>query len=181
MLTDHDQPTEALLAGLVEIEHFVGAAGWDQPARLFALVPTVELIAAEPALADQLLVTSPDALSSVEQDEFRPGTDLMSALAQIGWPASVAGCAVVTERSFLPAELEAELPADPQLAAEFVANHQARCDLRVVAGALRTATGIVTHCVARLATNPEDLLMGADMVPALSQAVAWTLHNNEGI
>ncbi len=38
----------------------------------------------------------------------------------------------------------------------------------------------MTHCVARLATNPEELLIGADMVPALTQAVAYTLHEIEG-
>ena len=40
MLKQPDQQTERLLAALVEIERFVGRAGWDQPARLFALVPT---------------------------------------------------------------------------------------------------------------------------------------------
>lgn len=181
MLNQTGHSSEVLLAALVEIERVVGSAGWDQPARLFALVPTVELLAAEPSLADQLTVTSPDALSSIEQDDFRPGTDLLSALGQIIWPASVAGCALATERSFLPAECEATIPHDPQSAAEFVASHPKRCDLRVVAGALRGPGGTtVTHCAARLASNPEDLLVGADMVPALTQAVAWTLHDNEG-
>lgn len=173
--------TETLLAALVEVERFVGRAGWDQPARLFALAPTAELIAAEPSLADQLTPTAPDALSSIEQDDFRPGTDLLTALSQIFWPPAVAGCALATERSFLPAELEVEMPDDPQEAAAYVANHPQRRDLRVVAGALRVGEGAtITHCVARLASNPEDLLVGAEMVPALTQAVAWTLHDNEG-
>lgn len=177
----NDNATETLLAALVEVERFVGRAGWDQPARLFALAPTAELIAAEPSLAEQLTPTAPDALSSIEQDDFRPGTDLLTALSQIFWPPAVAGCALATERSFLPAELETEMPSDPQAAAEFVANHPQRRDLRVVAGALRIGQGkTITHCVARLASNPEDLLVGAEMVPALTQAVAWTLHDNEG-
>lgn len=172
---------ETLLGALVEIEGFVGRAGWDQPARLFALVPTDELLAAEPALADQLNPNGQHALSSIEQDDFRSGTDPLSALAQIGWPPAVAGCALVMERSFLPAELEADVPSDPDSAAEYVAAHPGRCDLRVVAGALRNGSEEpITHCVARLASNPEDLLVGADMVPALTQAVAWTLHEIEG-
>ena len=180
MLTPTEQ-AERLLAGLVEIERFVGQAGWDQPPPLFALVPTEDLLAAEPGLVGQLTVTAEGSLSSIEQDEFHPGTDLLTALSRIGWPAAVAGCALATERSFLPAELEAELPRDRKLAAEFVANHPRRRDVRVVAGALRQAGGEpITHCVARLASNPEDLLVGADMVPALTQAVAWTLHDNEG-
>lgn len=181
MLNQSAQPTERLVAALVEIERFVGRAGWDQPARLFALVPTDELLAAEPGLAEQLTVTAEGALSSIEQDDFRPGTDLLTALGRIGWPAAVAGCALATERSFLPAEVEAAVPDDPQLAAQYVANHPLRCDVRVVAGALRQPDGhVCSHSVARLASNPEDLLVGADMVPALTQAVAWTLHDNEG-
>lgn len=182
MLKQTDEMAESLLAGLIEIERFVGRSGWDQPARLFALVPTTELLAAEPSLADQIMVTREDALSSIEQDDFRPGTDLLTALGQIVWPASVAGCALATERSFLPADVETMIPDDPQLAAQYVANSPQRCDVRVVAGALRGPdAAIITHCVARLASNPEDLLVGADMVPALTQAVAWTLHDDEGI
>ena len=37
---------DALVASLMEIERHVAGLGWDQPARLFALVPTVELIEA---------------------------------------------------------------------------------------------------------------------------------------
>lgn len=181
MLIDGTAAIKALLASLVEIEQFVGRAGWDQPARLFALVPTAELLASEPSLADQLSASTPEALSSIEQDDFRPGTDLLSALTQIGWPTTVAGCALALERSFLPAEIETELPTDPSRAAEYVANHPQRQDVRVIAGALRSPDGEpITHSVARLATNPEDLLIGADMVPALTQAVAWTLHDTEG-
>ena len=181
MLSNHEQQTEALLAGLIEVERYVGVAGWDQPARLFALVPTTALLEAEPALADQLTVTGPDALSSIEQDGFHPGTDLMTALSQICWPPTVAGCALSTERSFLPAGAEQDIPANPELAAEFVAQHPQRQYLRVVAGAVRATDGaILTHCVARVATNPDDLLVGADMVPALTHAVAWTLQDNEG-
>lgn len=181
MLNPQTDASQTLLTSLVEIEQFVGRAGWDQPARLFALVPTAQLLAAEPSLADQLTVRSPEALSSIEQDDFRPGTDLLTALTQMAWPAAVAGCALVVERSFLPAEIEAELPNDPDKAAEYVANHSRRQDVRVVAGALRDPGGEpITHSVARLATNPEDLLIGADMVPALTRAVAWTLHETEG-
>ena len=177
MLSDDQNLTEALLAALVEVERFVGRAGWDQPARLFGLAPTAELLAAEPSLADQLTRTSEDARSSIEQDDFRPGTDLLTALAGIAWPPAVAGCALATERSFLPPDAEGELPKNPELAAEFVANHPDRRDLRVVAGALRTGDGrVLTHCVARLASNPDDLLVGADMVPALTGAVAMTLQ-----
>ena len=107
--------------------------------------------------------------------------DLETALSQIYWPPTVTGCALSVERSFLPPDLDSEIPPDPARAAEFVAHHPQRQDLRVVAGAVRAANGaIITHCVARVASNPDDLLVGADMVPALTQAIAWTLQDNEG-
>lgn len=177
MLKPGSERVETLLTALVEIESFVGRAGWDQPARLFALVSTTDLLAAEPSLAGQLKKTGPGALSSVEQEDFRSGTDLLTALGQLAWPATVAGCALATERSFLPPAAEADIPARPDLAAEFVAAHPDRQDLRVVAGALRGADGgVLTHCVARLTSDPTDLLMGTDLVPALTRALACTLN-----
>lgn len=154
-------------------------AGWDQPARLFALVPTTARSRSEPALADQLTVTGPDALSSIEQDGFHPGTDLMTALSQICWPPTVAGCALSTERSSLPYRGRTGHPRQSELA-EFAAQHPQRQDLRVVAGCVRATDGAILTTAARVATNPDDLLVGADMVPALTQAVAWTLQDNEG-
>lgn len=167
-----EQP-EALIAALVEIENHVGLSGWDQPARLFALVPTAQLLQAEPQLAGSLTVTSPDALSSIEQEDFRDGDDLMTTLSRITWGDKVAGCALSVERTFLPAGFEGDIPDDPGQAATFVAGHPQRQDIRVVVGALRDGS---THGVARLVKQPEDLLGGADLVPALSRALAETLR-----
>ncbi|SER65370.1 hypothetical protein SAMN05443377_10511 [Propionibacterium cyclohexanicum] len=168
---------EPLTAALVEIEHHVAHGGWDQPARLFALVPTAELLAAEPSLAGQLRESSPDELSSVEQEDFHPGADLLTALAGIGWGAGVHGVALCTERSFLPASAEPELPEDPELAAEYVARHPQREDIRVVVGVLRDGSG---YGVARLASSPQELLAGNDLVPALRRALARTFTAGEG-
>ncbi|MCW2777511.1 MAG: uncharacterized protein JWN17_1236, partial [Frankiales bacterium] len=44
-------PSPALQAVLSEVERHVAEAGWDQPAQLFALVDTEELLRAEPQLA----------------------------------------------------------------------------------------------------------------------------------
>ena len=63
--------SDALIAALMEIERHVGGVGWDQPARLFALVPTADLVAAEPQLAEHLtggLEPQPGHLSAIEQD-----------------------------------------------------------------------------------------------------------------
>lgn len=162
---------EPLTAALVEIEHHVAHGGWDQPARLFALVPTVDLLAAEPSLSGQLTVTAADQLSSVEQEDFHDGADLLTALARIGWGEAVSGCALCTERSFLPAQAESDIPSDPELAADYVASHPQREDIRVVVGVLRDGTG---YGVARLASSPDELLAGQDLVPALSRALTRT-------
>lgn len=162
---------EALVAALLEVERHVAEAGWDQPARLFALVPTAELIAAEPSLAAQLGADHlPGHLSSIEQEGFHEGRDLVSALAHIAWPPSVTGCALAVERSFLAAGLEGQIPDEG--AAEFVATHPDRHDVRVVAGAVR---GGARHSVARLRKQPAELLGGAALVPGLAAALATTL------
>lgn len=165
---------DALVTALLEVERHVGHGGWDQPARLFALVPTAELLAAEPSLAAQLAHTdpAPDALSSVEQDGFHAGNDLVGDLDRITWPAAVAGCAIAVERTFVPPDVEPELPEDPEDAAAFVASHPRRQDIRVVVGVLR---GGDHHGLARLRTRSEDLLGGADLVPGLTAALALTL------
>ena len=102
--------SEALTAALIEVERHVGRSGWDQPARLFALVPTADLIAAEPSLAEHLQGGFADGLSSIEQEEFHAGDDLAVTLSRIAWPTTVSGCALALERSFLPADAEADLP-----------------------------------------------------------------------
>ena len=170
--TEHDSASDALIAALVEIEHHVGRQGWDQPARLFALVRTDELVAAEPSLADHLTVTAPDALSSIEQEDFREGDDLQTTLERIQWSSAVAGCALSVERSFLPSGDEAGLPDDPDEAATAVANHPHRQDLRVVVGVLRDGT---SHGVGRVRTHPDDLVGGPDLAPGLARILAGTL------
>ncbi|MFV0407980.1 MAG: PPA1309 family protein [Propioniciclava sp.] len=166
---------DALVAALAEIERHIGSTGWDQPARLFALVPTQELMAAEPTLAAQLhRPGGVDAatLSSIEQDDFHAGEDVMDALARIQWPAAVHGVALSLERFFLPTTAAVTLPPDPDQAAEVVANHDAREEVRVVVGALRSGE---TYGLARVRTHPEDLLAAEDLVPGLAAALARTL------
>ncbi len=174
------QGAAALVAALVELERHVGESGWDSPSRLFALVHTEALLAAEPALADQLrpdgLELPEGALTAVEQEDFLPddraSDDLLTALGEIVWPDTVFGCALATERAFLPASAEADLPDDPAEAAAYVADHPDREDVRVVVGVDRAGN---RHGIGRLASRPDDLLGGADLVPGLSAALAHTL------
>lgn len=174
-----DQHDIALVAALVELERHVGADGWDRPTRVFALVHTEDLLAAEPGLGDRLnpqgAPIRPATLTAIEQEDFfdeRSEDDLIAALDGIVWPDSVFGCAMSTERTFLPADAEAELPSDPAEAAQFVAEHADRQDVRVVVGVDRAGN---RHGVGRLASRPDDLMGGADLVPGLSAALAHTL------
>lgn len=163
----------ALEAALIDVERHVGKLGWDQPARLFALVRTGDLIAAEPHLAEALAGVPADGFSSVEQDEFRTGDDLGHTLSEIMWPEAVSGCALSVERSFLPTDLEADLPEDPAEAAEVVAKHPRRLDLRVVVGVTRDGE---RHGIARVRDAEGDLVGGRDLVPALADALAHTFE-----
>ena len=173
--SEPDAAHDALIAALAEIERHVGRLGWDQPARLFALVRTDELVAAEPALAGHLRVTAPDALSSIEQEDFREGDDLQTTLERIQWSQAVAGCALSVERSFLPSTYEGELPDDAEDAARLVAAHPQRQDMRVVVGVLRDGSA---HGVGRVRTHPDELLGGRDLVPALARILAGTLQGD---
>jgi hypothetical protein len=169
---------EALLAALVELEHHVAEGGWDAPPRLFALVETDALAAAEPGLARSLHLrttadgASPGALTAIEQDTFVPTDDLLGDLAGIEWPDEVFGTAVATVRTFLPSSVEVELPEDPAEAAALVAGHPAAQEIRVVVGVDRSGA---QHGVARLRTQPDELLAGTDLVPGLATALAHTL------
>jgi hypothetical protein len=179
--TISDSPTDhadALIAALMELERHVGTDGWDQAPRLFALVSTDAVIAAEPELAGNLGLRGssdgghPDALTAIEQDHFQPTSDLLADLSAIFWPEAVHGCALSLESTFLPADAEADIPDDPDLAREYVASHELQQEMRVVVGVDRAAH---RHGVARIRSRPEELLGAADLVPGLTDALAHTL------
>ncbi len=173
-----DDRREALVAALVELEHHVADAGWDTPPRLFALVETDALAAAEPDLARSLGLrttadgAAPGALTAIEQDTFAASGDLLADLDGIEWPDEVFGTAVAAVRTFLPAGADVELPEDPDAAASFVAAHPSAQEIRVVVGVDRSGQ---QHGVARLRSQPDELLGGSDLVPGLAAALAHTL------
>ncbi|MEZ5096755.1 MAG: PPA1309 family protein [Nocardioides sp.] len=98
-----DPAASALIAVVREIEAHVAMAGWEQPARLYALVDTASVVAREPELAAQLgLDAQASPLTPVEQDGLPAGSALERVLEEIVWPDEVAGCAAVVERLVLP-------------------------------------------------------------------------------
>ena len=178
----------ALRVAVAEVERHASEAGWDAPARLFALAWTEELVAAEPELAAKLGISGGTAerlspaehLAQVElftplEQELHdsPGT-LEELLGRITWPDSVAGALAVVERVVLPPEAEGQVPDDPAEAADFAAHHDAREDVRISVGVLRTGE---THCVLRMRSHDDDdsLVHGAEVVPGLVEALRETL------
>ncbi len=178
---DHQQRTPAdpvLVTVVREIEQHAAGQGWDQPARLYALVPTADLLVREPGLATALGLDGepePGALTPVEQESPGPDADLEDLLARIMWPDEVAGCAVVVERLVLPPSADDELPEDPGAAQDFARNHPDRQEVRMVAAARRDGA---RFCALRLRAHDDDLsvLEGTDLVPALLELLAATLE-----
>ena len=171
----------ALAAAVLEIEGHVAENGWDQPARLYALVETARLVAREPALAAAMGLDSSAAagsLTPVEQDQLSPDRPLEQVLESITWPEGVAGCAAVVERLVLPPGVDEEIPEDATDAEAFAREHPDRQEVRIVAGATRAGA---TYCALRLRAHDDDqsVVGGADLVPALLQMLAATLEDDE--
>lgn len=177
--TPQPEVDPALQVVVREIEAHAAKSGWDQPARLFALVPTADLLAREPGLAATLgLDETPvdeGALTPVQQDELPEGRLIEETLAQIMWPAEVFGCAAVVERLVLPPSADEQIPEDASAAQEFAADHPDRQEVRIVAAATRAGA---TYCALRLRSHDDDfsVVESVDLVPALLELLSGTLE-----
>ena len=168
----------ALAAVVGEVEQHAARSGWDQPAQLFALVDTADLLQREPQLADLLGVdgAEPGGLTPVEQETV--SESLEELLPTILWPPEVAGCAVVVEAMTVPPEAEG-VPSDAEAAAAYAEAHPEREEARIVAGVLRSGE---TWCAIRQRAHDEDdmVLTGNDLVPSLLQLLYATLEPDAG-
>jgi len=166
-----DASYDELATAVLEIERHAAETGWDQPARLFALVDTARLAEREPQLAGTL---GDAPLTPVEQEGLAPGRALEDQLTAITWPETVHGCAALVERVVLPPDVEALLPDQPARAAAYAAEHPDRQEVRIVAAATRAGA---TYCALRLRAHDDDesVLTGPDLVPALVALVRGTL------
>ena len=167
-----------LRSATLEIEAHAAELGWDRGARLFALVPTGDLLAREPGLAKALGVESAEegALTPVKQDALPPDRSLEEVLGGIMWPAEVFGCAAVVERLVLPPDADDKIPEDPEEAEEFAASHPDRQEVRIVAAATREGS---TYCALRFRSHDDGsaVVESPDLVPALLELLASTLEN----
>lgn len=170
----------ALATAVLEIETHHAGAGWDQPAQLYALVDTSDLVRREPELAAALGLDSAaqdGSLTAVEQD--RLSGELEQALASITWPPAVAGCAAVVERVVLPPDADGQVPSDWVSAQEFASNHPDRQEVRIVAGVTRAGA---TYCALRLRSHDDDqsVIAGPDVVPGLLELLTSTFQDDLG-
>ncbi|MDX6327475.1 MAG: hypothetical protein QOK15_3829 [Nocardioidaceae bacterium] len=166
----------ALRAVALELDRHAAEGGWDQPARLFALVHTQDLLDQEPGLAGVLGV-DPTAdltasLTPVEQESLPPDEPLEEQLTQMVWPPEVHGTAVVVERLVLPPSVA--LPQDDEEAQLVAESHPERQEVRMTAAATRDGA---TYCALRLRDHDDaqSVVEGPDLVPALLELLQATL------
>ncbi|MGW2820459.1 PPA1309 family protein [Streptomyces sp. NPDC001443] len=171
-----------LTRAVLEIDEYASGLGWDQPARLFALVDTARLRAQEPSLAAQLGLGEEEqtttGLTPIEQDEIPTDKALDEFLATIAWPDAVVGCALTVERLMLPPSAEAQVPqglSDAKLT-KWVAEHPQRQEVRMTVAVLRDGA---RESAVRLREkdSPTEVLTGADLVPGLAEALTATFED----
>ncbi|MFJ3666281.1 PPA1309 family protein [Streptomyces sp. NPDC090106] len=170
-----------LTRAVLEIDEYVSGLGWDQPARLFALVDTARLRTQEPALAAQLGLADAQetsGLTPIEQEEIPAGKPLDDFLGTIAWPDAVVGCALTVERLMLPPSAEAQVPeglSEKKLAA-WVARHPDRQEVRMTVAVLRDGTRDAAIRL-REKDSPTEVLTGGKLVPGLAEALAATFED----
>ena len=171
---------QALRTAVRDVENHVAAAGWDQPVTVYALVHTATAMRDNPQIASELppgtaeeLAANPEHLLSIEQDGLPEATTLEELLAQLAWPPTVAGAAIVVERIVVPPEAEVDLPDDPHEALDYLQAHPQRQDVRMVVGVLRDG---LSWCALRSRSNdaPDQVAQSADAVPGLVAALHAT-------
>lgn len=167
----------ALATAVLEIESVVSEFGWDQPARLYALVDTARLVSREPELAAVIGLDAPaeqGSFTAVEQDQLGAERPFERILESISWPDEVTGCAAVVERLVLPPDADGDIPTDEEDAQAFAREHPDRQEVRIVAGATRHGA---TYCALRLRAHDDaqSVVGGSDLVPGLLALLGATL------
>ncbi|MFE2533193.1 PPA1309 family protein [Streptomyces sp. NPDC059371] len=167
-----------LTRAVLEIDEYTSGLGWDQPARLFALVDTARLRSQEPGLAAQLGLEQEQettGLTPVEQEEIPAGKPLDEFLGTIAWPDAVVGCALTVERLMLPPSAEGSVPEglSGKKLTQWVAAHPDRQEVRMTVGVLRDGT---RDSALRLREKDAatEVLTGAGLVPGLAEALSAT-------
>ena len=169
---------DPLSIAALDTERHVAASGWDQNPRLFALVPTSDLVAREPHLKAQLKGAdlAEGALSAIEQEDLPPTSNLESLLGGIAWPDTVVGAALAVERIVVPPEAERDLPVHADSAVDALAAHPLRQDVRLLVAVTRDGQ---SRCLLRQRAHDRDdqVALGEDIAPGLVHALRATLQD----
>jgi hypothetical protein len=160
----------------LDLERQVASGGWDQPAALFALVETADLLRREPQLGADLGLSAdvPGGLTPVDQGELPEHATLDELLANIAWPVEVLGTALAVERLMVPPAVEQEMPQDESAALQWLAEHPERQEVRIVVAVLRDGSRSSALRM-RAHDHEQSVLTGADLVPGLAEALSATL------
>lgn len=160
-----------------EIERHHDDAGWDQPARMYALVPTRDLIANEPDLAEMLQHSDPDGLTPVEQEPIEDD-DVAAFLAGIEWPDAVHGCALVNEVFLLP---DGAVEARPEGVDEsdWAEAHPDRRDVRLAVAVTRHGAKASVLRIRGKDGEEDEVIVAEDLVPNLALALSETFPEEQ--
>ena len=165
-----------LLSVVGEVETHLAEAGWDQPAQLFALVDTEELLRAEPQLARTMgiVASRPGALTPIAQEPLGEAP-LDEQLAGVVFGPEVLGVVLAHEVLVLPPSAEAAL-ADTDDPAAAAVDHPERREVRMAVGVLRDGS---REAVLRLRGKDgaeDERVTGRDLAPGLAEALLGTLE-----
>ncbi|MBO0852928.1 MAG: hypothetical protein J2P18_04100 [Nocardia sp.] len=189
-----DNPSSALYRCIRDVAEFAESEGWDQPPQLFALVPTSDLVAAEPTLEDQLddgAALTPIAQQPLPDDLDGDSMALDEFLATTSWPPAVQGVVLVQQIVVLPPAAEhaldeaiepllADREAADRAGRDAAANHPGRRDARLYAGVLRDGNSL---CLLQLRPDEDDsfpeleLRTAPNLAPNLVDALHHTLES----
>lgn len=143
-----------------ELDQHVADGGWDQPARLFAIVPTADLATDHPELVS---ADNAGRFTFVEQDAPLDNENLIVSLEQISWPAQIMGAALAIER-LISLQPDDEVDPDEQSQTQ---------ELRVIALVMRDGRN-VNAIRQRSFDDVSNVAVASDLVPALNKALLQT-------
>lgn len=143
-----------------ELDQHVAEGGWDQAARLFAIVLTADLATDHPELVSD---SKAGQFMFVEQDAPIDNENLIGSLEQISWPAEITGAALAIER-LISMQPDQEIDADTESQTQ---------ELRIIALVMRDGTNI-NAIRQRLHDDETNVAVASDLVPALNKALLQT-------
>ncbi len=165
----------------MDLERHAAEQGWDQPIRVYALVPTTDLVEREPALAEMLGLgedVAAEDLTPIEQEPLPSGMAVEEALGRMAWPEAVTGCALVMERLVVQGSDETLAPPEGSDSGKWAQEQPGTQEVRMIAGVLRDG-GRHSALRMRQYDSEDQVLNGEDLVPALTSALALTLEDDE--